>query len=164
MNCETRPSPVVPSLPLRHFEPMRRKAHGFGVGNRRDNEPPIYPAPRYCLRQSEVRKQTRSRSERYGFESLPLRQLNEINNLSRQFSGIQGDFSGGINRNRQAQGVACIAPRAERNRRASLCRLACPVECRAREGAGRVRTRQQRALLIARRPELRPTVRKISLV
>jgi len=31
-------------------------------------------------------------------ESLPLRQPNKINNLSRGFSGIQGDFSGGIKR------------------------------------------------------------------
>ena len=67
---------------------MRRKAHGFGVGNRRDNEPPIYPAPRYRLRQSEVRKQTRSPSERYGFESLPLRQPHKINSLRHMISDI----------------------------------------------------------------------------
>jgi len=52
---------------------LRRQAREFDVQGRRDSEPPIYPAPRYCLRQSEVRKETRSCSERYGFEFLPLR-------------------------------------------------------------------------------------------
>jgi hypothetical protein len=74
------------SLPLRHFRFLRCERSDLKCGGG-DNEPPIYPATSLLSSSTERgAKRTRSRSERYGFESLPLRQrLSRPKHLPEEF-------------------------------------------------------------------------------